>query len=206
MYLTAVLLYLVALAVLGIRRMRGTAQTSEDFIVAGRSLPASILVFTLLSTWIGSGSLFAGAGLGYRVGLPALWQSAGAWAGIAVIFFLAPRVRRLAQYTVPDVLELKYGSTARVLGAIAIVLAYTAIAAYQFRGGGRLLHLIGGLDPATGYAFTKWPFPPLALSSTRRPRTIGPSSVILAGCRRSSSRRCGSASATTACGRCCCSS
>ena len=154
MYLTAVLLYLVALAVLGIRRMRGTAQTSEDFIVAGRSLPASILVFTLLSTWIGSGSLFAGAGLGYRVGLPALWQSAGAWVGIAVIFFLAPRVRRLAQYTVPDVLELKYGSTARILGAITIVFAYTAIAAYQFRGGGRLLHLIAGLDPATGALIT----------------------------------------------------
>ena len=154
MYLTAVLLYLVALAVLGIRRMRGAAQTSDDFIVAGRSLPASILVFTLLSTWIGSGSLFAGAGLGYRVGLPALWQSAGAWAGIAVIFFLAPRVRRLAQYTVPDVLELKYGSTARVLGAITIVFAYTAIAAYQFRGGRRLLHLIAGLDPATGALIT----------------------------------------------------
>ena len=154
MYLTAVLIYLVALAALAIRRMRGTAQTSDDFIVAGRSLPASVLVFTLLSAWIGSGSLFAGAGLGYRVGLPALWQSAGAWAGIGVIFFLAPRVRRLAQYTVPDVLELKYGSTARVLGAIAIVLAYTAIAAYQFRGGGRLLHLIGGLDPATGAFIT----------------------------------------------------
>jgi SSS family solute:Na+ symporter/sodium/proline symporter len=153
-YLASVLIYLVALAALGIWRMRGAAQTSDDFIVAGRTLPASVLVFTLLSTWIGSGSLFAGAGLGYRVGLPALWQSAGAWAGIAVIFFLAPRVRRLAQYTVPDVLELRYGSTARVLGAITIVLAYTAIAAYQFRGGGRLLHLIAGLDPATGALIT----------------------------------------------------
>ena len=109
-YVAAVLIYLVALAVLGIWRTRGIAQTSDDFIVAGRSLPASVLVLTLLSTWIGSGSLFGGAGLGYRVGLPALWQSAGAWAGIAVIFFLAARVRRLAQYTVPDVLELKYGA------------------------------------------------------------------------------------------------
>jgi SSS family solute:Na+ symporter/sodium/proline symporter len=153
-YVAAVLIYLAALAVLGIWRTRGVAQTSDDFIVAGRSLPASVLVFTLLSTWIGAGSLFAGAGLGYRVGLPALWQSAGAWAGIVVIFFLAPRVRRLAKYTVPDVLELRYGSTARVLGAITIVFAYTAIAAYQFRGGGRLLHQIAGLDPATGALIT----------------------------------------------------
>jgi len=155
MYLAAILIYLVALAAIGIWRVRGAASSSsDDFIVAGRSLPAYVLVFTLLSTWIGSGSLFAGAGLGYRVGLPALWQSAGAWFGIAVIFFLAPRVRRLAQYTVPDILELRYGSTARVLGAITIVLAYTAIAAYQFRGGGRLLNLIAGLDPATGALIT----------------------------------------------------
>jgi SSS family solute:Na+ symporter/sodium/proline symporter len=154
-HLAAVLVYLLALAVIGIWRTRAAAPpTSDDFIVAGRSLPAPVLVFTLLSTWIGSGSLFAGAGLGYRAGLPALWQSAGAWVGIGVIFFLAPRVRRLAQYTVPDILELRYGSTARVLGAITIVLAYTAIAAYQFRGGGRLLHLIAGLDPATGALIT----------------------------------------------------
>jgi solute:Na+ symporter, SSS family len=55
---------------------------------------------------------------------------------------------------VPDILELKYGSTARVLGALTIVFAYTTIAAYQFRGGGRLLHLIAGLDLATGALIT----------------------------------------------------
>ena len=154
MYLAAVLVYLVALAVLGIWRIRTEALSGDDFLVAGRSLPAHVLVFTLLATWIGSGSLFAGAGLGYRVGLPALWQSAGAWAGIAVIFLLASRVRRLAQYTVPDILESRFGGMARLLGAITIVLAYTAIAAYQFRGGGRLLHLIAGLDPALGALVT----------------------------------------------------
>jgi SSS family solute:Na+ symporter/sodium/proline symporter len=153
-YLTAVLLYLVALAVMGLWWARSSSSSSDDFMVAGRALPARVLVFTLLSTWIGSGSLFAGAGLGYRVGLPALWQSAGAWVGIAVIFFLAPRVRRLAQFTVPDILELRYGSTARLLGTITIVCAYTAIAAYQFRGGGRLLHLVSGLDPAAGATIT----------------------------------------------------
>jgi SSS family solute:Na+ symporter/sodium/proline symporter len=86
--------------------------------------------------------------------LPALWQSAGAWVGIVVIFFLAPRVRRLAQVTVPDVLELRYGATARLLGTVTIVFAYTAIAAYQFRGGGRLLQLTVGIDPAIGTVIT----------------------------------------------------
>ena len=41
-----------------------------------------------------------------------------------------------------------------MLGTITIVLAYTTIAAYQFRGGGRLLHLVAGIDPATGALIT----------------------------------------------------
>ena len=143
---TAVLLYLSILVLVSLYRSR-RVKTSDDFLVAGRTLPARVLVFTLLATWIGSGSLFAGAGLGYRAGFPALWQSAGAWVGIALVFFIAPRVRRIAQYTVPDILELRYGPAARVLGTVTTVLAYATIAAYQFRGGGRLLAAVAGRGP-----------------------------------------------------------
>src|ERR687896_2375249 len=134
MYLTAVLVYLGILIFIGLWQSRNV-KSGEDFLVAGRTLPARVLVFTLLSTWIGSGSLFGGAGLGHRAGVPALWQSAGAWVGIAGVFFLAHRVRRLAQYTMPDILELRYGPAARILGTVVVVIAYTTIAAYQFRGG-----------------------------------------------------------------------
>jgi SSS family solute:Na+ symporter/sodium/proline symporter len=141
------------LAAIGFRHSR-RARTGDDFLVAGRTLPARVLIFTLLATWIGSGSLFAGAGLGYRVGFAALWQSAGAWAGIALIYLIAPRVRRIAQYTMPDKLELRYGPAARVAGTITTVVAYTTIAAYQFKGGGRLLSLVSGIDPTTGQIIT----------------------------------------------------
>lgn len=153
MFLSAIIAYLVLLAVFGFGRTR-RARTGDDFLVAGRALPARVLVFTLLSTWIGSGSLFGGAGLGYRAGFPALWQSAGAWVGIALIYFIAPRVRRIAQYTVPDILELRYGPAARILGTVTTVLAYTTIAAYQFRGGGRLLNVVAQIDPTTGALIT----------------------------------------------------
>jgi SSS family solute:Na+ symporter/sodium/proline symporter len=152
-YAAAILLYLAVLAAIGWWRSRAL-RTGDDFLVAGRSLPAHVLVFTLLSTWIGSGSLFGGAGLGYRSGFSALWQAAGAWVGIALIYFIAPRVRRIAQYTVPDILERSYGAQARVLGTITTVIAYTTIAAYQFRGGGRLLNLVMGVDPRVGAVIT----------------------------------------------------
>jgi SSS family solute:Na+ symporter len=115
---------------------------STDFLVAGRKLPWPVLVFTLLSSWIGAGSLFAGGENAYRNGFAALWQPAGGWAGLLVIGFIAGRARRFAQFTVPDLLELRFNVAARVLGTISIVAAYTVIASYQFIGGGDVLHLI----------------------------------------------------------------
>src|ERR1700744_6607453 len=120
----------------------GKVKTKADYLVAGRSLPAFVLVFTLLSSWIGSGSLLGGAENAYRHGFAALWQSAGGWAGLALIYFVAPRARKFAQYTIPDLLETRYNQTARVLGVIAVLFTYTAITSYQFIGGGDIVHLI----------------------------------------------------------------
>ncbi|HUD23609.1 MAG TPA: sodium:solute symporter family protein [Acidobacteriaceae bacterium] len=120
----------------------GKVHTRADYLIAGRSLPAFVLVFTLLSSWIGSGSLLGGAENAYRHGFAALWQAAGGWAGLALIYFIAPRARRFAQYTIPDLLETRYNQTARVLGVLAILFTYTAITSYQFIGGGDILHLI----------------------------------------------------------------
>ena len=117
-------------------------KTKADYLVAGRSLSAWVLVLTLLTSWIGAGSLFAGAENAYRNGFAALWQPAGGWLGLLLIYFIAPRARKFAQFTLPDLLEARYNQTARVLGTIAILVAYVAIASYQFRGGGDVLHLI----------------------------------------------------------------
>jgi solute:Na+ symporter, SSS family len=143
MNLYAITLAIIVLTLLTVSLTRlGKVKTKADYLVAGRSLPAFVLVFTLLSSWIGSGSLLGGAENAYRHGFAALWQSAGGWAGLALIYFIAPRARHFAQYTIPDLLETRYNQTARVLGVIAILFTYTAITSYQFIGGGDILHLI----------------------------------------------------------------
>jgi SSS family solute:Na+ symporter len=131
----------VSLLSVSLSRLKKT-KTKADYLVAGRSLPAFVLVFTLLSSWIGSGSLLAGAENAYKHGFSALWQGGGGWAGLLLIYFIAPRARKFAQFTIPDLLEARYNQTARVLGVIAILFAYTAITSYQLIGGGDILHLI----------------------------------------------------------------
>src|SRR6201997_5863164 len=143
MNLYAIVLGLIVLALLGVSLARlGKVKTKADFLVAGRSLPAFVLVFTLLSSWIGSGSLLGGAENAYKHGFVALWQGGGGWAGLLLIYFIAPRARRFAQFTIPDLLEARYNQTARMLGVIAVLFAYVGITSYQFKGGGDVLHLI----------------------------------------------------------------
>ncbi|MCG8469752.1 MAG: sodium:solute symporter family protein [Gemmatimonadetes bacterium] len=151
----AVFGYPLVLIAIGIARSRAV-KSHADFMVAGRNVPVAMLVGTLVCTWIGSGSLFGGAGLAYRTGIAELWFSSGAWVGLLVAFYLAPRVRSIAKYTVPDLLEQRYNAAARVLGTIAIILAYVTIAAYQFRGGGWILSIVtdGAISPTQGMLIT----------------------------------------------------
>ncbi len=149
LYVILLAVIVAVLLVVSLSRIR-KVKTKADFLVAGRSLPAYVLVFTLLSSWIGAGSLFAGAENAYRNGFAALWQPGGGWAGLLIIYFVAPRARRFAQFTIPDLLEARYNTTARILGIIAILFAYTAITSYQLKGGGDILHLATGIDNTQG--------------------------------------------------------
>ncbi len=140
-YIVAILVYLLALVGVGYYKSR-IVKTGEDFMVAGRALHWWVLVGTLLATWMGSGSLFGGAGLGYRNGLAGLWSSAGAWVGIVIVYFIARRIRNFGKVTVPDIFEVRYGRASGVLATITTIIAYLTIVSYQFRGGGNVLHFI----------------------------------------------------------------
>ena len=140
-YTVFIAIYLFALVGVGVYKTRAV-RNSEDFMVAGRTLPWYILVGTLLATWMGSGSLFSGAGLGYRNGLAGVWSSGGAWLGIAFIYFIARRIRNFGKVTVPDIFEVRYGRLAAILATITTVIAYLTIVSYQFRGGGKVLTMV----------------------------------------------------------------
>ena len=140
-YIIITLGYILILAGLIFYKSR-SVKTEDDFMVAGRNVPIYLLVGTLITTWIGSGSLFGTAGLTFRTGFSELWFSLGAWVGIIIVYFIAARVRKISQYTLTDILEKRYAPIARLLGTITVVLAYVMIAGYQFKGGGRFISIL----------------------------------------------------------------
>ncbi|MEW5980740.1 MAG: sodium:solute symporter family protein [Acidobacteriota bacterium] len=140
-YLWVILAYLLVLTGFNFYRSRRIT-SQDDFMVAGRSLSLTKMVFTLVCTWIGSGTFIAGAEYASYAGWSAVWQPAGAFLGIAIIYFVAAKIRTFGQYTVGDILEVRYGRFARLFGAIALIIAFTTIVSYQFRAGGYILNVL----------------------------------------------------------------
>jgi len=151
MYLYIILAYLLVLTAFNFLRAR-QVKTQDDFMVAGRKLNMTVMIFTLICTWIGSGTFIAGAEYAARAGWSSLWLPAGAWVGIAVIYFLAAKIRTFGQYTIGDILEVRYGKFARLFGAIVLIIAFTTIVSYQFRAGGYILNVVtnGGMSVELG--------------------------------------------------------
>ncbi|MGB4704840.1 MAG: sodium:solute symporter family protein [Candidatus Saccharicenans sp.] len=150
-YLYIILGYLLILTVINFLRAK-KVKSQEDFMVAGRRLKWSVMVFTLICTWIGSGTFISGAEFASKAGFSALWLSAGAWVGIIIIYFLAAKIQTFGQYTIGDILEVRYGPLARLFGAIALVISFTAIVSYQFVAGGFILNVAtdGAISDQTG--------------------------------------------------------
>ena len=140
-FAATILIYFGVLTTLNVLRAR-KVRTQDDMMVAGRTLSLWVIVFTLICTWIGSGTFIAGAEYAYYAGWSAVWMPAGAWIGILVIYFLAAKIGTFGQYTVGDILEVRYGRFARLFGAVAIVISFTTIVAYQFRAGGYILNVL----------------------------------------------------------------
>jgi SSS family solute:Na+ symporter len=150
-YLWIILAYLLALTALNFIRSK-RIKSQEQFMVAGRSLKWQVMVFTLICTWIGSGTFISGAEFASKAGFSALWLAGGAWVGIILIYFLAAKIHTFGQYTVGDVLEVRYGPAARLFGAIALILSFISIVSYQFVAGGFILNVItdGKISESTG--------------------------------------------------------
>ncbi len=154
-YLYLILAYLFIL--MGFNFYRSfKVKTQDEMMVAGRTLSLRVMVFTLICTWIGSGTFIAGAEYAARAGWSSLWLPAGAWVGIIIIYFLAEKIRTFGKYTIGDILEVRYGKFARFFGALALIISFTAIVSYQFRAGGYILNVVskGVITVEQGQAIT----------------------------------------------------
>ena len=148
--------YCLALLLVGAFASR-SVRRAEDFFVAGRSLPPTLIFSTFLAANLGAGSTVGAAEFGYTSGLPAWWWVGSAGIGSAVLAFLVgPHLHRVAKardlYTVGDYLELRYGRATRFAVAAILLAGAPAILAGQIIAAGLVLQAAIGLPKSLGTA------------------------------------------------------
>ena len=138
LHIIVIISYLLFLLGVGIYKS-SKVKTQMDFAVAGRSLTPWVLAGTMLATWMGTGSILGNAGKTYETGIAYFILPIGGTFGILMLTRIAGKVRKFEKITVPEIFGECYGSSARILSLIALVLSYMVIVSYQYNAGGAVL-------------------------------------------------------------------
>lgn len=107
--------------------------TSVQMVAAGRALTMPLFVATLITTWYGGVLATPEFYNSYGYGLATLTVNGLPYwvAGLLFAFFLAKRVRREEQISIPERIERCYGKPAGLIAALLIVVLATP-ASYMF--------------------------------------------------------------------------
>ncbi|MBN2473777.1 MAG: sodium/solute symporter [Pirellulales bacterium] len=115
----------VGLAVCKSRREK----TSEDYFLAGRGLTWPLIGLSIVAANISTEQMVGMAGQGAgTVGLAvSAWQLTGSVGIVIIAFTFLPRFLRAGIYTMPEFLEYRYNSAARVIMALLTVVVYVVV-------------------------------------------------------------------------------
>jgi len=149
--LAGVVVYLAAMLAIGIYAVRRTS-SSEDFIVAGRSLPLWLCSATVMATWIGGGTMMGASGESYRGGvLAVIADPYGAALGLILVgLFVVRIVRRLKLLTIVELIENRYGGVAAMFSAFALVFSNIGWAGALMVAFGFVFNSLTGIPLETG--------------------------------------------------------
>lgn len=127
-------LYLLVLLVVG-QWARRESDSVKGYYVAGKKLPSWVIAFGSNATGESAWLLLGLTGMGYMVGIHALWVVLGEVLGVTLSWVLV--ARRFKEYTdrydsitVPDYLESRFGDVTRLLRLVSVVIIFSMVAAY----------------------------------------------------------------------------
>ncbi|KXU92654.1 cation acetate symporter [Caballeronia megalochromosomata] len=130
------------------------SRTSDlvEYYVAGRRVPSAFNGMATAADWLSAASFIGLAGSIYASGYDGLAYVMG-WTGgyCLVAFLLAPYVRKLARYTIPDFLGTRFSSNlVRALAAIAAILCSFVYLVAQIQGIGLIASRFIGIEFSIG--------------------------------------------------------
>ncbi len=128
--------------------LRGRANTSEDFFMAGREMTAWVAGLSFLSANLGALELMGWAGSAYQYGILAThWYWIGA---IPAMLFLAlvmmPFYYISKTHSVPGYLKLRFGEPARALSAVSFAFMTVLMSGVNMFAMAKVMQIVLGWD------------------------------------------------------------
>ncbi|MGG3443857.1 hypothetical protein ABES18_03770 [Bacillus nitratireducens] len=134
---------IIGIGLIGARK----AKTSEDFMVAGRSLGLVMYLACLAAVILGGASTIGTARLGYEFGISGIWLVVMIGIGIILLgIFLVKKVSRFKIITISELLGLRFNSQTRVITSLITFIYVTMITVTQVIGMGTILNVLLGWD------------------------------------------------------------
>lgn len=123
-----VLVYFVAVMLIGIWKGKDESGTKEGFFLAGRKLTWPVIGASLFSTGISSAQFVGQAGSAFAIGLVvANPQFVGGICFVLMGLFFVPVYLRMGVYTMPEFLERRYGPESRMIYAALSIITLIAV-------------------------------------------------------------------------------
>ena len=151
----AYLFLFLTLAVYAVIGMLSRTSNPHEYYLAGQRVPAVFNGMATAADWLSAASFIGLAGSLFATGYQGLAYIVG-WTGgfCLVAVLLAPYVRKMARYTIPDFLASRYDSgTVRVIAAVATMLCSFVYLVAQIQGVGLIAAHFIGVDVSVGIVF-----------------------------------------------------
>lgn len=150
--LAVIVLYFVGMAFVGIWASR-RAKSMEGFALAERGLGYPLMMGTLIGAAIGAASTVGKAGMAYKTGIAFLLACIAYGLGLIIFGLMAPKIRQAGVWTIPEVLERRYGKGMRRVSAYILPIAAVALFGGQLVALGLVFEAVGqyvGITYTTG--------------------------------------------------------
>ena len=143
----------IGLSVWKSRRAKDHVENSSDFFLAGRGLTWPLIGISIVAANISTEQMVgmagqAAGGVGLAV---SAWQLIGSVGIVLIAITLLPRFLRAGIYTMPEFLEYRYNTSARVIMAVLTVVIYVfVLLTAVLYSGGVTLRAVAGMNLVPG--------------------------------------------------------
>ncbi len=141
--LTCIAIFFICMITVG-KIASKRVSNSEDFIVAGRSVPLPLIVGTLFATFWGGGTIIGATGMAYQDGIFGVIEDPfAAGLSLVIIGLLFVRIlRRLNIRSVGEIYAQRFGKTVGYAASTLMIPTYLIWTAVQLLAVGKILNVL----------------------------------------------------------------